>query len=53
MESLEAELQDKLTRFERQQTEVLAEIARLRALVDDSMTDDAASSNSIWTQNVA
>ncbi|KAJ8433502.1 hypothetical protein Cgig2_018036 [Carnegiea gigantea] len=56
MEFLEAEnkqLRDKLTRLEGQQTEVLAQIARLRALVDDSMTDDATPSNSIRTQNVA
>ena len=56
MEFLEAEnkiLQDKFTRLEGQQTEVLAEIARLRALVDDNMTDDATPSNSIGTQNVA
>jgi len=56
MEFLEAEnkrLQDKLTRFEGQQAEILAEIARLRALVDDSMTDDATPSNPIGTQNLA
>ena len=56
MEFLQAEnkrLQDKLTHLEGQQTEVLAEIARLRALVDDNMTDDATPSNSIGTQNVA
>ncbi|KAJ8429754.1 hypothetical protein Cgig2_001251 [Carnegiea gigantea] len=52
MEFLEAEnkrLQDKLTRLEGQQTEVLDEIARLRALVDDSLMDGAAPSNSIET----
>ena len=56
IEFLEAEnkrLQDKLTRLEGQQTEVLAEIAPLRALVDDSMTNDAPPSNLIGTQNVA
>ncbi|KAJ8420920.1 hypothetical protein Cgig2_018387 [Carnegiea gigantea] len=54
IEFLEAEnkrLQDKLIRLEGQQTEVLAEIARLRALVDDSMTNGATLSNSIQTQN--
>jgi len=54
MEFLEAKnkrLQDKLTHLEGQQTEVLAEIARLRALVDDNMTDDATPSNSMATQN--
>ena len=55
MEFIEVEnkrLQDKLIRLEGQQIEVLVEIARLRALVDDSMMDDATPSNSIETQNV-
>ncbi|KAJ8435606.1 hypothetical protein Cgig2_016430 [Carnegiea gigantea] len=56
MEFLEAKnkrLQDKLTSLKGQQNEVLAKIARLRAVGDNSMTDDATPSNSIRTQNVA
>jgi len=51
LESANQRLQDKLTLLEGQQAEVLAELARLRAYVDESRMSDATPSTSVGREN--
>ena len=51
LESMNQRLHDKVTHLEGQQAKVLAELARLRALVDESMMSDATPSTSIGREN--
>ena len=51
LESMNQRLQDKVTHREGQQAKVLAELARLRALVDESMMSHVTPSTSIGREN--
>ena len=51
LESANQRLQDKVTHLEGQQAEVLAELAKLRALLDENIMSAATPTTSIGREN--